>query len=287
MKWTVKELIKTTADYLRKKKIDEPRLTTELLLAHTLKTERVSLYLNFDKPVSEMELSIFRDVIKRRISNEPVQYITGKTGFMGLEIETSQGVFIPRQETEILVSEVKNWIEKLPHKEIVIYDIGTGTGAISLSLANFFENIRIYASDISDVALECARKNCTKHNMEGRISFLSGNLFEPYNEMGKANVIVSNPPYIPTEEMETLSAVIRKEPQEAIDGGKDGLHFIRKIIKEANNYLVPNGLLALEIGINQSKQVETLFEMENAYEEIRIIPDLRGIKRVITATTKK
>jgi release factor glutamine methyltransferase len=287
MKWTVKELIKTTEDYLRKKKIDEPRLTTELLLAHTLRTERVSLYLNFDKPVSEMELSIFRDVIKRRISDEPVQYITGKTGFMGLEIETNQGVFIPRQETEILVSEVKNWIEKLPYKEIVIYDIGTGTGAISLSLANFFENVRIYASDISDLALDCVRKNCTKLNMEGRISFLSGNLFEPYNKMGKANVIVSNPPYIPTEEIETLPAVVRKEPQEAIDGGKDGLHFIGEIIKEAKNYLVPNGLLALEIGINQSKQVENLFAMENAYEEIRIIPDLRGIKRVITATVRE
>lgn len=287
MKWTVKELIKTTTDYLRKKAIDEPRLTTEILLAHTLTMKRVSLYLNFDKPISEEELATFRNFIKRRLSNEPVQYIIGETGFMGLNIETQDGVFIPRQETEILVSEVKKWIEKQIFDEFILYDIGTGTGVIALYFAQFFKNARIYASDISDLALDCAENNCIRYNIKGRISFLSGDLFEPFKEVEKADVIVSNPPYIPTDEIQKLPEIVKKEPQETFDGGKGGLYFIGRIIKEAKDYLKSKGLLAIEIGIKQSEPVKKLFEQEDTYEDLRIIPDLRGIKRVVTVQRKK
>ncbi|TES89703.1 MAG: peptide chain release factor N(5)-glutamine methyltransferase [Candidatus Cloacimonadota bacterium] len=287
MRWTVKELIKTTSDYLRKKEIDEPRLTTEILLAHTLNMKRVSLYLNFDKPVKEEELSIFRNLIKRRLADEPVQYITGKTGFMGFEIEIKEGVFIPRQETEILVSEVKNWLNENSSKDFVLYDIGTGTGAICLSIAKFFKDAQIYASDVSEVALECAKGNSIAYNMEGRINFLSGDLFEPFKELKKADVIVSNPPYIPTEELKTLPLIVKKEPAEAIDGGKDGLYFVERIIREAKDYLKPGGLLAIEIGISESEPVKKLFEMGSKYKDLNIVPDLRGIKRVVTAERSK
>ena len=287
MKWTVKELIKTTANYLRKKCIDEPRLTTELLLAHALEMKRVSLYLNFDKPLREEELSAFRNFIKRRLANEPVQYITGLTGFMGLDIETKKGVFIPRQETEILVSEVKNWLEKQKFEKFILYDIGTGTGAIAISFAQFFNNVHIFASDISDVAIKCAHQNTEKHNFGERVTFLSGDLFSPFVDVEKADIIVSNPPYIPTDEIANLPEIVKKEPMESLDGGKDGLHFIEKIIEEAKNFLKPNGLLAIEIGINQSESVKNLFEQENTYEDLRIIPDLRGIKRVVRAQRKK
>ncbi|MCK4233855.1 peptide chain release factor N(5)-glutamine methyltransferase, partial [candidate division WOR-3 bacterium] len=274
MKWTVKELIKTTANFLRKKGIDEPRLTTELLLAHALEMKRVSLYLNFDKPLREEELSMFRNFIKRRLVNEPVQYITGLTGFMGLVIETNEGVFIPRQETEILISEVKNLIEKQGFEKFVLYDIGTGTGAIAISFAQFFNNAHIFASDISEVAIKCAHQNTKKHNFGERVTFLSGDLFSPFVDVEKADIIVSNPPYIPTDEIANLPDVVKKEPMESLDGGKDGLYFIGKIIEDAKNFLKPNGLLALEIGINQSESVKNLFEQENTYEDLRIIPDL-------------
>ncbi|MCK4574787.1 peptide chain release factor N(5)-glutamine methyltransferase, partial [candidate division WOR-3 bacterium] len=283
----VKELIKTTANYLRKKCIDEPRLTTELLLAHALEMKRVSLYLNFDKPLREEELSTFRNFIKRRLANEPVQYITGLTGFMGLDIETKKGVFIPRQETEILVSEVKNWLEKQGFEKFVLYDIGTGTGAIAISFAQFFNNAHIFASDISEVAIKCAHQNTEKHNFGERVTFLSGDLFSPFVNVEKADIIVSNPPYISIDEIANLPDVVKKEPMESLDGGKDGLHFIGKIIEDAKNFLKPNGLLAIEIGINQAESVKNLFEQEDTYEDLRIIPDLRGIKRVATAQKYK
>jgi release factor glutamine methyltransferase len=282
MKWTIKELIKTSTDFLRKKKIDEPRLTTEILLAHTLGMKRVSLYLNFDKPIHDNERSVFREYVKRRVANEPVQYITGKTGFIGLEIETDEGVFIPRQETEILVSEVKKLLEEKGKQDFVLYDIGTGTGAIAISLAKFFNNSKIYASDISEEALECARKNIATYSFEERITLFSGALFEPFREIDPADVIVSNPPYVPEDEIEKLPEVVKKEPHEALDGGVEGLEIIKRIVTEARNFLVSGGILAFEIGINQSESVEKLIRQEKAYKDTRIIPDFRGIKRVVT-----
>ena len=283
MEWTVRGLIKTTTDYFREKGVGEPRLTTELLLAETLNKERVSLYLNFDKPISEEELSIFRNFVKRRLANEPVQYITGKTGFMGFELETREGVFIPRQETEILVSAVKRWVDKNRYGNFVLYDIGTGTGAIALFFAKHYKNAKLYASDVSKTAIECAKFNSDNHNVFEKIIFLCGNLFEPFQDVEKADVIISNPPYIPMEEINNLSKIVKKEPVEALDGGKEGLYFIAKIIKDAKGYLKPKGLLALEIGVNQSEPVKELFSSEDAYEFVGIIPDLRGIKRVVTA----
>lgn len=283
MKWTIRELIRTTADYLGKKGIDEPRLTTELLLAHSLSLKRVELYLNFDKPLSDGELDTFREYIKRRLAHEPVQYIIGSTGFMGLEIKTGEGVFIPRQETEILVSVVKLWLEDRGLDRIILYDIGTGTGAIALSIAQCFKNARIYASDISDIALECARKNASSLDLSRRITFLAGNLLQPYAELEKANVIVSNPPYIPAREIECLPAIVKREPIEALIAGREGLDIIQKLIEEAAPALEPDGLLAFEIGINQAEPVISMLEVNGNYRNIKMVPDLRGIKRVATA----
>lgn len=282
MKWTIRKLIKTSTDFLRKKGIDEARLTTEILLAHALNMKRVSLYLNFDKPVQDSERSVFREYVKRRIDNEPVQYITGKTGFMGLEIEIDEGVFIPRQETELLISEVKKLLKEKEKEGFDFYDIGTGTGAIAISLAKYFPDSRIYASDISEQALECARKNIVAHSFEDRITLLSGDLFEPFREIEPVDVIVSNPPYVAEDEIDGLPEVVKKEPQEALDGGRKGLEIIKRIITEAEKFLVSGGILGLEIGINQSEPVARFIEQENEYENTEIVPDFRGIKRVVT-----
>lgn len=284
-KWTVKELIKVTTDYLNKKSIDEPRLTTEILLAHSLNIKRVSLYLNFDQPLTDKELSIFRGYIRRRMAHEPVQYITGKTGFMGLDLETKKGAFIPRQETEILVSETKKWIEANKSNEFILFEIGTGTGAISIFFAKRFENIKIYASDISDIALECAKSNIINNHLDKKIFLLTGEVLEPFGENEKADVLISNPPYIPSSELEKLPEIVKQEPKESLDGGDDGLKFIKRIIHEAKDFLKPKSFIALEIGINQAESVKQLFEEEKSYKNIKIIPDLRGIKRVATAET--
>ncbi len=282
-KWTVKELIKVTTDYLRKKSIDEPRLTTEILLAHTLNLKRVSLYLNFNQPITHKELSIFRDYIKRRLDDEPVQYIIGRSGFMGFDIETKKGVFIPRQETEILVSETKKWIEANKSGKFILFEIGTGTGAISIFFAKRFENMEIYASDISEIAFECAKTNSMNYHLDEKIFLLTGQVLEPFKNKEKANVLISNPPYIPSSELEKLPEIVKQEPREAFDGGDDGLKFIKRIIHEANDFLKPRSFIALEIGIDQAENVKQLFEKEKSYKDIRIIPDLRGIKRVATA----
>jgi len=282
-KWTVKELIKVTTDYLNKKSIDEPRLTTEILLAYSLNIKRVSLYLNFDQPLTDKELSIFREYIRRRIAHEPVQYITGKTGFMGLDLETKKEVFIPRQETEILVWEVKKWIDGNVSRELVLFEIGTGTGAIAIFFAKTFENVKIYASDISEAAIECAKTNIINNHLDEKIFLLTGQVFEPFKEKEKADVLISNPPYIPSSEIDKLPEIVKQEPREALDGGDDGLKFIKRIIHEANDFLKPQSFIALEIGINQAESVKQLFEKEKSYKNVRIIPDLRGIKRVATA----
>lgn len=262
--------------------MDEPRLTTELLLAHTLNMKRISLYLNFDRPLSEEELSSFRNLIKRRLNNEPVQYITEKTEFMGYEIETPTGVFIPRQETEILVYIVKNWIDREKLTNFILYDIGTGTGAIAIFFAAQYSQAKIYASDISRDAVVCAKRNIERNKLSGRIVVLTGNLLYPFKDTEKADVIISNPPYIPTSELNDLPEIVKKEPREALDGGEKGLNFIERIIKEAREFLKPNGLLAIEMGINQSKAVRNIFERSKAYKSLQTFSDLRGIKRVHT-----
>jgi release factor glutamine methyltransferase len=286
MKWTIRELIRTTSEYLQKKGIDEPRLTTELLLSHALAMKRVELYLNFDKPLRAHELDTFREFIKRRLANEPVQYIIGNTGFMGIEITTSEGVFIPRQETEVLVSVVKLWLEDRELENFILFDVGTGTGAIAIALARFFRGAKVFASDFSEIALGCARENASAQDLIDRITFLSGDLLQPFAGVGQADAIVSNPPYVPAEEIERLPEIVKREPVEALIGGREGLETIEKLIEASPVHLKAGGLLAFEIGINQAAPVTELLKGNGNFAHIKLVPDLRGIKRVATATLK-
>ena len=220
----------------------------------------------------------FNELINRRLEGIPVAYLTGIKDFMGLSFAVDENVLIPRPETEILTEYVGEYLREF-NSEVNFVDLGVGSGAISVSILKFVKNARACAVDISAKALEVAKFNAEKFFVDDRIEFFCGNLFEPLK--GRIfNAIVSNPPYIPSCELETLQAEVKKEPQIALDGGNDGLNFYRQIISDAKKFLVSGGLLAIEIGINQATSVKNLFEAAN-FVDVEIFKDLSGIERVI------
>ena len=225
----------------------------ELLFTEVLRCDRVSLYQNPNATLGRNNSRFISSALKKRIKGEPIQYILGKTEFMGLEFKLNRGVFIPRPETELLVETVIKYATKTQRHQdtrLNILDIGTGSGCIAISLAKFLKDIKITATDISSDALKIARENALLHNVE--INFLLSDLFFNH-ELTTMNyeLIVSNPPYVPTAEIERLQPEIKFEPRIALDGGNDGLDFYRRIIKEASCYLVKGGYLIIEMGFNQ------------------------------------
>lgn len=285
--WTVLELLKTSVDYLQSKGIENPRTDVEILLSHVLGLNRIGLYLSFDKPVKSYELDIFRSLLKRRINREPVHYITGHKEFWSLDFKVNRHVLIPRPETELLIEEaiaILNHREK-PNQPLRILDIGTGCGTIAISLAKEKKNRTIYAIDVSEKAIAVARENAKVHDVEKNITFLKGHVFKPV--LGKIdffNLVVSNPPYIPTCDFAYLPPEIRDfEPRNALHGGKDGLMFIRSIVSEAPEFLADDGWLLLEIGQGQWKKVCRLIEETHRFGPPSIIKDYSGIERVVKA----
>jgi release factor glutamine methyltransferase len=270
-------LLKKAQDYLSTKGIENPRLTTEILLAHCLGLKRIDLYLNYDRPLNERELSTYRSLLSRRAQHYPLQYLTGEVEFYSSRFLLAEGVFIPRPETEVLVERVKEAIER----EAMVADIGTGCGVIAISLAKIFPLARFYASDIFEDAIRVAKDNAVKNRVEERITFLLGDLLAPFKGLeGKLDAVVSNPPYIPGDKLDNLPDEVRLyEPKAAVDGGKGGTEIQKRIISEAWPYLREGGILALEVGDLQSKRVMSL--MEGRYGRIEVFPDLNGIKRVV------
>jgi release factor glutamine methyltransferase len=258
---------------------------TELLFTEILSCNRSSLYLNTDLHLDKNKSSLISSALKRRAYGEPIQYILGKIEFMGLEFKVSPDVFIPRPETEILVETVIKYAtsHKLQATSKKILDVGTGSGCIAISLAKFLpNNIEIDAIDISKEALEIAQENARLNN--AGINFMQGDLFNACDlRPATCDLIVSNPPYIPSEEIEILQPEIRYEPRIAIDGGKDGLYFYRRLIGESPNYLKQGGLLIMEIGFNQKNAIKNIFKNSANYKIIEVIKDYNNIERVIVA----
>ena len=215
----------------------------------------------------------------RLVNGEPIQYITNMQEFMKLKFYVDNRVLIPQPDTEILVENVISIVENIQkdcQKEIKILDLCTGSGIIGVCLKKNLQNVKVHASDISECALDVAKKNSIQNNVD--ISFIKSDLFDNINE--KFDVIVSNPPYIESSTLEGLSMEVKNEPKIALDGGKDGLDFYRKIIKEAPNFLNKSGYLSLEIGYNQKDAVEKLLKTYK-YKDIQIKKDLSNIDRVI------
>ena len=269
---------------LREAGIENERLDTEVLLRQALDMEKEQLYMNTEAQMSARQEARFRQLLRRRSRREPVAYITGHKEFWSLDFVVTPAVLIPRPETELLVEVVLQHVGKTASVQIL--DLGTGSGAISVCLAKETPAATIVAVDISPVALEVARVNARRHGVTSRIRFLSGDLFTPIKPLQETfDVIVSNPPYIRTSELSGLTPEISEwEPMTALDGGADGLSAYRRIIREAQEYLAPGGVMALEIGADMGSAVAELFACSGGYGLPRVYRDYSGKDRVIAAT---
>ncbi len=259
---------------------------TELLFTDILNCNRLSLYLNKDIFLDKAKSSLVSGVLKRRIRGEPIQYILGKTEFMGLEFKVTPDVFIPRPETEILVEAVIDIVHSPQSTVHSILDIGTGSGCIAVSLAKYLPDAEITAIDISENAIEIAKQNALSNNVE--INFLQSDLFSNCRlSTIDYGLIVSNPPYIASGEIKTLQPEIKYEPRTALDGGKDGLDFYGRIIDKAPAYLKKGGFLIMEMGFNQKDAIRNIFQKSGYFQIIELIKDYNKIDRVIIAKKRE
>ena len=277
---TIKELLNQAVIMLKNENIDAPKNKARMLLQATLKKSREYLMIYDNKEVENIDRDRYIKNVKRLILGEPLQYITGIQEFMKLNFLVTKDVLIPRPDTEILVEEVIRKAENIPNP--VILDLCTGSGAIAVSLAKYIKNVHICAVDISSKALEIAKKNAELNGVKNNIEFIESNLLDKIKER-KFDIIVSNPPYIETETIKTLSKDVQSEPKIALDGGKDGLDFYRKIADSGSKYLNRQGYICLEIGYNQRIAVRQILENKKRYVNINCIKDLCGNDRVITA----
>lgn len=280
--WTIVELLRWTTDYLANKGFHNARLNAELLLAGVLGVKRLDLYLQFDRPLQPPELAEFKSRLRRRVRREPLQYIQGDAAFRDLRLRVDSRVLIPRPETELLVGEVLMRIHGRP--QLTGLDVGTGSGAIALSLATEGSFSHIVATDISAAALELARANHAAAAPDAPVEFREGSGYSPVREE-RFDVIVSNPPYIAEGERDTLDREVREwEPARALFAGSTGLEIIEELVLGASDHLLPGGMLALEIGDRQAESVADLIRRTGDFQEPQIRRDLAGRDRIVVAT---
>ncbi len=286
MIWTISSLLTWSTEYFTKHHIDNPHLEAEILLSHALKLKRIELYIKHDKELNESELASYKTLILRRAKKEPSAYIIGNKAFMSLDFIVSPAVLIPRPETEHLVEAVIDYSKTVEYP-INILDIGTGSGAIAISLANYIKNATVMAIDISNDSLLIAKQNAKKHEVESRITFLQSDLYSNIPSLNKFDVIVSNPPYIPSIEVEKLQEeIIKYEPIKALDGGDDGMALYSKIIPGSIAYLKSKGYLILEIGQGQFLSVNKIIVDTGLFNEAKIIKDYADIERIVIVQKK-
>jgi len=280
--WTIIKILSWTESYFHKHSIDSPRLTGELLLAYCLDIKRLDLYLQHDRPLNKNELSNFKALIQKRKENQPLAYIIGKKGFYESDFKVTKDVLIPRPDTETIVEQALKILEidQKNKKPKTVLELGTGSGAIIISLAKEIPDNFYFASDISFPALAIAKKNA--HNIiSNKISFFASNWFTSLKNIPQLDLIISNPPYIPSNDILNLAPEIRKfEPMLALDGGKDGLDCFRAILKDAYNYLVPGGEILFEMGFDQKNGLRNIVNQYAQYKTVKFIKDLAGHNRV-------
>ena len=272
----IQKILRNATIKLEAAGIESARLDAEVLFAYVLSCKRLYLYVNADKNLTDAQVSRYENLIEQRIKKIPVAYLTGQREFMGLNFAVTPDVLIPRPDTEILTQFA---IENLSNiKNPNFADLGTGSGAICVSILKYVKNSTAAAVDISQDAVNCAKFNAEKFGVDDRVKFYVGNLYEPLRGQ-KFHAIISNPPYIPTKDLSTLQDEVKREPKLALDGGVDGLNFYRRIVEDAPNFLFSGGFLAVEIGINQAVDVKNLFTKH--FTDIEILRDLSGIERVV------
>jgi len=279
----IENILRLSTLYLQKRGIEKARLTSEILLSHVLNQDRTYLYLNYKRSLDINILKRFWQAIRRRAKGEPVAYIIGKKEFWSLEFEVNPHVLIPRPETELLV---ERGIECVKHiKKPLILDIGTGSGAIAIALAKELPNAEVWATDISEEAIEVAKRNAKKHDVSDRIIFLKGDLWKPLEkEKAKFHLIVTNPPYVSSKDYPKLSPEVRDwEPKIALWGGEKGLSLIKRIVIDAARFLLTGGFLLLEISPEQAKYVKQLIHSTANFTDLKAIKDYSTTFRVIQA----
>lgn len=316
--WTIGRILKWTEQYFKDKGIESPRFDAEVLLAHVLEKQRIYLYVHFDEPLQPAELAAYREMIKQRVLRVPVAQILGEKEFMGLTFKVTADTLVPRPDTEILVQAAVERLKamkgeaKAPEDEALadgeeassaadrdeaaadvsqeplrIADIGTGSGAICLSVLRYLAGTVADTVDISPAARAVAEENAASLGLQDRVTFHTGDLLQPLVGMTFA-AILSNPPYIPEADIATLAPEVRlKEPHTALSGGQDGLDFYRRLAKEAPAMLVPGGFMAFEVGIHQAEPVAALAKANPLIARTEILPDYAGIDRVVVAWRTK
>ena len=274
---TIEQALSQARETFAANNIEDASLESELLLRHTLKINRVQLYLDLSRELSPEQEETFWQLIKRRLDGEPTAYITGHREFYSLDFYVDPRVLIPRPESELLVEKALQLAQS--RRIVTIADIGTGCGAIAISLALNLPQTKIYATDISAFALEVARVNCRKHGVVDRICLLQGDMLYPLPE--PVDLVIANLPYV--KELEVFQMGLANfEPQLALNGGSDGLEKIRQICQQVGTKLRPQGCLLLEIGQGQEKTVTTFLHNLFPSASVEVTPDLSGIERVVS-----
>ena len=274
---TIEQILKQESNELIKSEISEPNLKSKLLLMSIMNVSKEYLVIHGKDIIDSTVQEEFKNLISKLKMGYPLEYITHEKEFMKLKFYVDENVLIPRADTEVLVEEV---IKRI-NKQVKVLDLCTGSGAIAISLAKYLENSFITAIDISAKAIEIAQKNAKQNNVE--IEFVCSDLFEKIESSNtKFDIIVSNPPYIETDEILKLNKDVQKEPILALDGGKDGVIFYKKISNEAKEFLKENGIIAFEIGYKQKNDVIQILQNEG-YKNIICIKDLSGNDRVVLA----
>lgn len=282
-RWTVGRLLTWTADFLKRKGAESPRLDAEVLLAKVLTWERVKLYTHFEEIVGEQPRGEFRDLVRRRAEGMPVAYLVGRKEFYSLSLAVSPAVLIPRPDSEFVVVEFLNLTKTLEAPRAV--DVGTGSGCLALACVHQHKTARFVAIDLSPEALAVAESNAKKLGLADRIEFRQGSRLGPVADEGPFDVILSNPPYIPSDVIPTLEPGVRLyEPHTALDGGADGLRVVAPLIAEAVRLLKPGGHLILEIGSDQEKAVRNLIAAEPELTLAPTVRDHANHPRVVRAT---
>jgi len=280
---TVLEVIQRSSEFLARKGVESPRLQIELLLAHVLRMPRLQLYLDFARPLAAPELEALRELVKRRGRREPLQHILGTAAFCGLELAVNRHVLVPRPETELLAERAWQFLSALDSPSSTALDFGTGSGCLAVALAVKCPSAQVHAADISSPALEVAHQNALRHGVAERIRFYEGNGFAALPPGLRFNLVVANPPYIPTADIDTLAPEVRDyDPRLALDGGQDGLDYFRHLAREAGPWLAPAGRLLAEFGDGQAECLREIFGREKWIVEA-VAADYTGRPRILVA----
>lgn len=283
---TLKTIIQETTSLFQEKGIKNAKFEVEIILSRLLKITRTEIYLHLNRNLTPDEIKKFRKFVQKRIKGVPLAYLIHQQPFRYLDLKVSSSVMIPRFETELLAGQAIKRAQEIINKDDrkpYLLDLGTGSGAVALSLAKEVEGIKVYATDISNKAIRMAKENARLNNLQGKVEFFQSDLFGNVPKEIKFDVVACNPPYVAENEYKHLQKEVKFEPKEALWGGVGGIKFIEKVTNEAPYYLAEKGYLMMEIGQKQASRVRNIFKRTHAYENIIIFKDLSGKDRIIEA----